>query len=178
MNVTIIFVRLQIYSTLIQMSLSDIILVLITAMIPIGELRLAIPLAIFSMEIDWYIALPVAIIGNLLPVIIILSCLDRVSTFLTSFENPLGSLILWYERRILAIHSAKFQKYGAMALILLVAIPLPMTGAWTGSFASWLFNIPTRKAFILISIGLFIAGGIVTIISIAGFTLFISDTKI
>ena len=160
------------------MNLSDIIVVLLTAMIPIGELRLAIPLAIFSLDIAWYIALPVAIIGNLFPVIIIIACLDRTASFLTKFNNPLGSLILWYKRRTFAIHGEKFQKYGAIALIMLVAIPLPMTGAWTGSFAAWLFGIPSRKALMLISIGLVIAGVIVTIISVAGFTFLISDTKV
>lgn len=160
------------------MNLSDIIVVLLTAMIPIGELRLAIPLAIFSLDIAWYIALPVAIIGNLFPVIIIITCLNRTATLLTKFDNPLGSLILWYKQRTLAVHGAKFQKYGAIALIMLVAIPLPMTGAWTGSFAAWLFGIPGRKTLILISIGLIIAGTIVTIISIAGFTFLLSDTKL
>ena len=160
------------------MNPSDIIVILLAAMIPIGELRLAIPLAIFSLNMAWYIALPVAFVGNLLPVFIIIISLDRIANFFTGFENPLGSLIIWYKRRNLDVHSNKFKKYGPFALIILVAIPLPMTGAWTGSFAAWLFGIPNRKAFILISIGLVIAGLIVTMISVAGFTFLISDPRV
>jgi uncharacterized membrane protein len=55
-----------------------------------------------------------------------------------------------------------------MALIILVAIPLPMTGAWTGSLAAWIFQIPPVKAIILIGLGVFIAGVIVTILTLSG----------
>ena len=55
-----------------------------------------------------------------------------------------------------------------MALIILVAIPLPMTGAWTGSLAAWVFQIPPIQAIILIGLGVFIAGIIVTILTLSG----------
>ena len=49
-------------------------------------------------------------------------------------------------------------------MVVLVAIPLPMTGAWTGSLAAWVFHIPPRSAIPLISLGVLIAGVIVTLL--------------
>ena len=65
----------------------------------------------------------------------------------------------------------RFHTYGDMALVLLVAIPLPMTGAWTGSMAAWVFNIPARRAIPLIGLGVVIAGIIVTALTLSGIRL-------
>jgi len=59
-------------------------------------------------------------------------------------------------------------KYGYPALVLFVAIPLPLTGAWTGSLIAFLFKIPFKIAFPLISLGVIIAGVIVLALSLAG----------
>ena len=146
----------------------DILTTFIAAMTPIGELRLAIPLAIYAREVPWYIALPVAIVGNMIPVLILVPSLNRISKMLLSFRNPAGSLLKWQTKRLQSAHSLRFQKYGAMALIILVAIPLPMTGAWTGSLAAWVFQIPPIQAAILIGLGVLIAGIIVTILTLSG----------
>ena len=146
----------------------DILTTFIAAMTQIGELRLAIPLAIYPREVPWYIALPVAIVGNMIPVLILVPSLNRISKMLLSFRNPAGSLLKWQTKRLQSAHSLRFQKYGAMALIILVAIPLPMTGAWTGSLAAWVFQIPPIQAVILIGLGVLIAGIIVTILTLSG----------
>ena len=150
------------------LQITDLLITLVTAMTPIGELRLAIPIAILKMDMQWYFALPISIVGNMVPVLLILVTLEKVTNIFTSFNNPVGRFLLWYRHRMLSMHTNKFQKYGAAALIVLVAIPLPMTGAWTGSFAAWLFHIPIKKAFSLISIGVIVAGVIVTTLSVAG----------
>ena len=67
--------------------------------------------------------------------------------------------------------SGALEKYGALGLVLFVAIPLPVTGAWTGSAAAFLFGIPFRKAFPLIVAGVAIAGAIVTVAVLAGVSL-------
>jgi uncharacterized membrane protein len=146
----------------------DILTTFIAAMTPIGELRLAIPLAIYAREVPWYLALPVAILGNMVPVLVLVPSLNRISRVLLSFRNPAGSLLRWQTKRLQTTHSLRFQRYGAMALIILVAIPLPMTGAWTGSLAASVFQIPQIQAIILIGLGVFIAGVIVTILTLSG----------
>ena len=56
--------------------------------------------------------------------------------------------------------------------MLFVMIPLPVTGAYTGSVAAWLFNIPKKKAFVSVTLGVIISGIIVTIISLSGSEVF------
>ena len=60
------------------------------------------------------------------------------------------------------------EKYGAIALITFVAIPLPFTGAWTGSIGAFLFNIPFKKAFPLILLGVLISGAIMLLLTQTG----------
>ena len=64
-----------------------------------------------------------------------------------------------------------YQRYGALALVGLVAVPLPFTGAWTGSVVAWAFRVPPRTAIPLILLGVVIAGVAVTILTQAGIQL-------
>jgi uncharacterized membrane protein len=132
------------------------------AMTPIGELRLAIPLAIGRYDFAWYVALPIALVGNMVPVLVLVPGLNRLSRFLLRFPNPAGGLLAWQRDRLRRAQSRRFDRYGYLALVILVAIPLPMTGAWTGSLAAWTFKIPPRRAIPLIALGVLIAGVIVT----------------
>ena len=150
------------------MEASHLLLTFAAAMTPVGELRLAIPLALLTYDLAWYVALPVAIAGNMAPVLILVPGLRRISAVLLSFPNPAGRLLLWQQERVRRVQGPRFEKYGALALILLVAIPLPMTGAWTGSLASWVFGIPPRRAIPLIAVGVAIAGVVVTAIALSG----------
>ena len=143
----------------------------LAAMIPIGELRLAIPLAIYSLDVPWYLALPIAVAGNMVPVLLLVPGLHRLSRILLSFPNPAGRAFTWYTERLERVQSRRFQRYGTMALVVLVAIPLPMTGAWTGSLAAWVFRIPIRQAIPLIALGVLIAGVVVTILTLSGIEL-------
>lgn len=150
------------------MELPHFLVTFIAAATPVGELRLAIPLAIFNYQMSWLIVLPIALAGNILPVLILVPSLNRLSKFLISFPNPLGKFLSWQRERLRRVQSNKFDRYGAWALVVLVAIPLPMTGAWTGSLAAWVFHIPPHRAIPLITLGVIIAGLIVTIITISG----------
>ena len=88
--------------------------------------------------------------------------LPRLAAFLTSLSNPLGSLLLWRSRVLRERVSQKFQRYGPLALTVLVAVPLPITGVWTGCLAAWTFGIPFWRALPPIALGAGIAGVIVT----------------
>jgi len=134
----------------------------LSAMLPVGELRLAIPLGIIHFDMPWYQALFYGVLGNLVPVIPLLLGLKLAARILTSFSNPLGRFLLWREGKIRSSYGARFQRYGALALLPFVAIPLPLTGAWTGCLAAWAFEVPPRKAFPVIAVGVILAGVVVT----------------
>jgi len=139
--------------------------VLVVSALPIAELRLAIPLGLsFGMPIEKVFVL--SVIGNIIPVAPILFLLAPVSQRLRRFK-------LWarFFDWLFARTSKKaqlIQKYEALGLALFIAIPLPVTGAWTGSVAASLFKIRFRYAFIAAVIGVICAGVIVSLLSTLG----------
>lgn len=142
----------------------------IIASLPIVELRGAIPAGIAWGLNVWQAAL-YSVIGNLIPVVFILLLMGPVTKLLRGI--PLfDTFFNWLFERTRRKFYAKHEKWGDLALIIFVAIPLPVTGAWTGSLAAWLFGIPPRKAFPLIAIGVLIAAVIVSVLSAGAFTLF------
>ena len=101
--------------------------------------------------------------GNLLPVPFLLWFLEPVSRFLRRwkvFDRMFDYLFEKARKRA----GTKIEKYEALGLTLFVAIPLPVTGAWTGSVAAFLFGIPKKLAFPAIALGVAIAGAIITLI--------------
>jgi len=144
--------------------------VLVTSALPILELRGGIPVALGLFDFPWYYALLLAVIGNLLPVPFILLFLNSATRLLSRvpfFDRFLTWLFERTRRRGRII-----EKYQRIGLILFVAIPLPVTGAWTGSLAAVLFGLRFRHAMLSIFIGVLIAGAIVTVLSLSGLTLF------
>ena len=141
---------------------------ILAAMTPIGELRVAIPLGIHQFDMPWYQALGISLVGNMIPVFFWLWALPRAAALITSFPNPAGRLIIWRAESLSTAQGERFRKYGALALVPLVAVPFPLTGAWTGCLAAWVFGIPPRKALPLIGLGVLIAGAIVTILVMSG----------
>ena len=144
--------------------------VLIFAASPISELRGAIPWAILKHHFPWYYAFLLAVFGNLLPVPFILLFLDSASRLLSKigiFEKMLHWLFERTRRRGKIV-----TRYGWIGLALFVAIPLPITGAWTGSLVAVLFGLKFKHAFLSIFIGILIAGTIVTCATLLGWTIF------
>lgn len=142
--------------------------VLLLSMAPISELRGAIPVGVTVLELPFWEVFVVSIIGNLIPVMIILLFLKPVVNFLSSNFGICDKFFSWLFSRTRKKTEKWILKYEEIALVLLVAIPLPVTGGWTGSIAAFLFNIPFRIAFPLISLGVLIAGGIVSGLTLAG----------
>jgi uncharacterized membrane protein len=140
--------------------------VLITSALPILELRGGIPVAMILLDYPWYYAFLLGVIGNMLPVPIILLFLDYITRLLSKvrfFDRALNWLFERTRRRGKII-----QKYERIGLVLFVAIPLPITGAWTGALAAVIFGLRFRHAFLSIFIGVLIAGVIVTCLSYFG----------
>ena len=144
----------------------DILKVIGTAVLPISELRGAIPLAIFTYDFPWYYAYLFGVIGNLLPVPFILLLFNAVIPLL-SRVNFLDRLMQWYfawtKRR-----SKSIERYGWLGLAIFVAIPLPVTGAWTGSILAALLGMKFKYAFSSIAVGVLVAGVIVTCAVVLG----------
>ena len=138
----------------------DVLKVLGIAASPIAELRGAIPVAKLHYDFPWHYTFLIAIIGNLLPVPFILLLLNAVTRLLSKvalFNRILDWLFERTRRRGKII-----ERYERIGLVLFVAIPLPVTGAWTGSLAAVLFGLKFKHAFLSIFIGILIAGAIVT----------------
>ena len=160
---------------LLSLDLSNVLVVLAIAASPISELRGAIPVAITGFHLPWYYAFLLAIVGNLLPVPFILLFLDNLSRFLSKI-GILKTMLQW-----LFEHTKRrgkiIERYERIGLMLFVAIPLPVTGAWTGSLAAVLFGLRFKHAFLSIFAGILISGIIVTCATLLGWTIFgLSET--
>ena len=153
------------------MDVVDFLEVFFAAMTPVGELRLSIPLGIYTLDMPWYQVLPISIVGNILPVFFLIPGLHIGARLLHKYPTFLTRVLDWRTQSLLQTYNTRFAKYGATFLVVLVAIPLPITGAWTGSLASWAFGIPARKAIPLIALGVVFAGVIVTILTESGIRL-------
>ena len=134
-----------------------------TAMVPVIELRGAIPVGIAA-GLPPAVACVTAILGNLLPVPFIMLLVRRIFDWLrdTRFFGP---KIVWLERRA-HLKGRIVRKYRLLGLVLLVGIPLPGTGAWTGALVASLLDIRLRNALPAVLLGLVIAGGITSAVTL------------
>jgi uncharacterized membrane protein len=132
--------------------------------LPITELRGAIPIALIIYKMPVFPAYFFAVLGNIMPVIFLLLYLKPFSDFLCRWHF-LNIFFKWLFKRTHQ-YEEKFEKYGALFLLVFVAVPLPGTGAWTGSIAAFVFGIRFWYAFPAIVGGIIIAGIIVTLTSL------------
>lgn len=140
-------------------------LTVIIAALPISELRGSIPVALMS-GLSPAKAFFLSIIGNSLPIIPALFLLEPVSSGLRRFKIWAKFFDWLFERT--KEKADLIQKYEAVGLMLFVAIPLPMTGAWSGCVAASLFKIKFRYAFPAIFLGVVLAGLIVLSVCLFG----------
>jgi uncharacterized membrane protein len=130
-------------------------------MLPVSELRGAIPYAITLGGLSWQEAYIIAIIGNFIPVLPILYFIGPVSDWLRRFKF-FDRFFEWLFARTRR-KGKLIEKFEVIGLILFVAIPLPVTGAWTGTLAAFLFGVRKRLAIPAIIAGICIAGCVVTL---------------
>lgn len=136
------------------------------AMLPVAELRGAIPVGLGVYGLSPLSAFIWSVLGNLVPVIFLLWLLEPCSKYLSHHFYFFNRFFAWLFERTRRKYNHRFEIWGALALIAFVAIPLPVTGGWTGAAAAFVFGIPFKKALPLISLGIIIAGLIVTLISL------------
>lgn len=135
--------------------------------LPIAEIRGAVPVGITIYHLSAAATLWWAFLGNFSASLFVLGVLPLLTTLgkrFTLLNNTLERIFLHTRTRWFRKH----QRFGVWALLIFVAIPLPFTGAWTGSVAAWLFGIPLKRALPLIAAGILISGFIVYLITVSG----------
>lgn len=154
------------------MSIPSWLWVILLAMAPVSELRGAIPLALGGYNMNPWVIIPVIVGANFLPVPLILLFLRPVEEFLRRwpFWARLMDRIFEHTR---SKTQKRIQRWESLALVLFVAVPLPVTGAWTGSLAAYLFGLDFKKSLFFIFIGVCIAAAVVTTAVTAGITWFL-----
>ena len=137
--------------------------VFLIAMSPIFELRGSIPMALGVYHLSVWSAFLISVLGNIVPIIFILLLLESVSGYLSRHSRFFSRFFAWLFERTRKKHAKTFERWKDLALMIFVAIPVPFTGAWTGALCAFVFGIPPKRAFPLITGGVVIAGIIVTL---------------
>jgi uncharacterized membrane protein len=151
---------------LIQSNLSEELIILILAAIPVSELRGSLPVAIEIFQMPWFESLLISILGNLIPVPFLLKFFDMAARQVSRIK-PGKILMDWIYNRT-SKQTGIIERYKHLGLIIFVAIPLPGTGAWTASIAAHLLGIKFVYAFLDIALGVIGAGIIVTVLTLLG----------
>lgn len=133
---------------------------LLLSMTPVLELRAAIPAGVAGGLSIWAV-LAIAIIGNFLPVPVILLFVRKVFDFMRERSPKLNKVVLRMEAKAQGKKHV-IEKYEWLGLVILVAVPLPGTGAWTGALVAAMFDMRMRRALPAIFLGIVIAGILVS----------------
>ncbi|OGG40691.1 hypothetical protein A3A21_00395 [Candidatus Jorgensenbacteria bacterium RIFCSPLOWO2_01_FULL_45_25b] len=131
---------------------------ILVATLPVFELRGAIPLAVGVFHMPLFPAYVLSVLGNFLPVTPLLFFWDRVAHRLAARVSFFHRAFDWVFERTRRKHGKKFEVASAFALFVFVAIPLPLTGAWTGTIVAFLFGIPFWRAILAIGGGILVSG--------------------
>ena len=145
------------------------ILVFFISMVPIIELRGAVPIGVTYFGLNEYITLAVCIVGNMLPVPIIYLFARKVLIWGSKLKHGSGIFKWFLQKGEKAGQklTAKSKKNGAfIALMLFVGIPLPGTGAWTGTLAASMLDFNAKKTTKAVVLGVLMAGIIMLAISL------------
>ena len=141
------------------------------SMVPVIELRGAIPYGV-ARGLEFWQAIPVAIVGKLVPVPFIIIFIKKIFAWLRTISAGLDRLVTRLENRALS-KTDTVKKYAFWGLFLFVAIPLPGTGAWTGALIAAMLEMRVKDAFPAIALGVLTAGAIITFLTyVVGLTIF------
>ncbi len=128
------------------------------AMTPVGELRAAIPWGMTFGNLSSMEAFLFAVVGNILATILVIWLLPIVTKFARNHSKPLDKILQRIFAKTRKHHSKNFLRFEALFLIILVAVPLPGSGSYTGSLVAWLFGVKPKIAIPLIATGIVLAG--------------------
>ena len=143
---------------------------MLVSMIPIIELRGGLPFGV-ALGLPYHLAFPAAVIGNLIPAPFIIVYIRRIFELMRRYLPWLNGVVDKLERKA-HLKGRKVQKYQYLGLWLFVAVPLPGTGAWTGSLAAAFLGMRLKKAMPAVVLGVLTAGGIMLALTHVGINLF------
>ena len=142
---------------------TNILLTFLVAMVPVLELRFAIPFGV-TRDLGIKISMAASIVGNLVPVPFIIIFIRRIFAWLRKKNDKFNSLVTRLEERAESKRHI-VDRYAFWGLVVLFAIPLPGTGAWTGALVAAMMDMRLRRAFPAIAVGVIIAAFVVSVIT-------------
>ena len=151
-------------------TIGKILITFLWSMVPVIELRGAIPIGV-GQGLPYWLAVTVSILGNLVPVPFIILFIRKIFELMRKWMPKLDGLVSKLEKRA-EEKSDVVQKYAFWGLFILVAIPLPGTGAWTGALVAAMLDMRLRRAFPAIAMGVVGAAAIVTFVTFGADKLF------
>src|SRR3989338_1496616 len=144
---------------------------IIASLLPISELRGGIPIAVAS-GYSYLTAFIVCVIANILVIPISFFILDYLNKYLMKIKIYKKIIERSIEKGKKSIENKIGTKWEFIALMLFVGIPLPMTGAYTGTLIAWFFKLNRKKSYLALSLGVLMAGIIVTFVVLTGSAIF------
>lgn len=144
------------------LTLKNELIIFIMSMLPVWELRGTIPFAIEAFNFSISKAVLISLMGNTVPVILILAYIEKIADWLSKRSVLLKKIFDYVFEHTRKKHSARFELVAEIALFSFVAIPLPGTGGWSGALISVVFNMDKKRSFFAIFLGLVGAAAIVT----------------
>ena len=145
-----------------MLSLKNYLWVFFLSMVPVLELRAAIPIGA-TLGLEWVANYLICVIGNMIPVPIILLFVRHVLEWMKKIPR-LDKIALWVENKAQK-NTPKVQKYASLGLLIFVALPLPGTCAWTGALVAAMLDMRMKYAIPSIFCGVLIAGLIMSLAS-------------
>jgi len=149
--------------------IKDIVISILWSISPFGEAKVGIPYGLYN-GLNIYLVFVICFLANLLVFPIMIFFLEKINSYLLRWSWYKKAAI-WVARRAKTGSGDKIKKYGFWGLLLFVMIPLPGTGVYAGSIATYLFKIKRRKAFVANTVGIFFSSVIVwvtTLLAIQG----------
>lgn len=146
--------------------------VAIISALPVLELRAGIPVALTAYHLPIWQAVLFAVIGNMIPAVAILFGWDRLVKTMETVWPGFHAFMERYHARLHKKWEASIDRYGPVALALFVAIPLPLSGVWSGAIVAWIFGLHRQQAFFSILAGVLIAAGLVTSVTLSSLRIF------
>jgi uncharacterized membrane protein len=134
------------------------------SMVPVIELRGAIPIAAAQGMNPWE-AMLISVIGNMVPVPFIIVFIRSIFKWMRTRSDRLDALVTRMENKA-SLKAEKVQKYEKFGLFIFVGIPLPGTGAWTGALIAAMLDMRLKDAVPMIFLGVVAAGMIVTLLTL------------
>lgn len=143
--------------------MGKILLTLLWAMVPVVELRGAIPIGV-GVGLPLWLSIVVSVIGNMIPVPFIILFIRQIFKWMRRLSKTFARIVDKMEQKA-EKHRDKVTKYGFWGLFILVAIPLPGTGAWTGALVAAMMDLRLKTAIPAIFLGVVGAAVIVSIVT-------------